>query len=276
VLDLARSRGKSLTVVHGHAPRGADRHAHAWCERHPEVTEERHPADWDTGKGAGHARNAHMVRLGADGVVAFLEPCEAPGLCQPHGSEPLPLGHATHGTWGCVQLARAAGIKVWERWVTLADWRVQWAFLSNFHPWPLRWDGADWPTAEHAFNGGKTLDPAWRERIRGASTPREAKRLGRAAPLRPDWDTRVRYEVMREVIAAKFAHEARAEALLSTGGALLVEGNRHHDDHWGWCLCGRPACAAPGQNHLGRILMHRRDELADVPITEIPHPGGNA
>lgn len=145
---------------------------------------------------------------------------------------------------------------------TIGVFRGPWAFLSNHHRAVLRWDGQLWPTAEHAFNAGKTLDHTWRTRIRQAPTPGEAKRIGRRAPLRPDWDARVRYEVMTQVIAAKFVGAPRIAALLSTGDAVLVEGNRWHDQHWGDCFCGRPACARPGLNHLGRILMARRAELA--------------
>ncbi|KPM56270.1 hypothetical protein ACG83_10350 [Frankia sp. R43] len=137
-----------------------------------------------------------------------------------------------------------------------------WGFLSNFHISVLTWEGRQYPTAEHAFNAGKTLDPTWRDRIAAAGNPGEAKRLGRRAPLRPEWDARVRYEVMAQVLAAKFVGPQRIAALLSTGDAELVEGNRWHDQHWGDCRCGRPACAEPGLNHLGRLLMARRAELA--------------
>lgn len=145
---------------------------------------------------------------------------------------------------------------------TIGIFRGPWAFLSNYHRAVLRWDGQLWPTDEHAFNAGKTLDHTWRTRIRQAPTPGQAKRLGRAAPLRPDWHDRVRYEVMAQVVAAKFVGVPRVQALLSTGDAELVEGNRWHDQHWGDCRCGRPACAKPGLNHLGRILMAHRAELA--------------
>ncbi|KPM56269.1 hypothetical protein ACG83_10170 [Frankia sp. R43] len=116
---LAQSRGQQLTVVHGDAS-GADRHVRTWCERHPEVSEEGHrvsPAEWRiNGPIAGHLRNGRMVRLGANGVVAFCVPCRQSGPCYGLGGVLLPAGHATHGTWGCMGLAREAGITVWERW----------------------------------------------------------------------------------------------------------------------------------------------------------------
>lgn len=65
-----RTRG-SVTVVHGDCPRGADAMADNEASRHP-CGIERHPADWSKGKGAGFARNAEMVRLGADVCLAFI------------------------------------------------------------------------------------------------------------------------------------------------------------------------------------------------------------
>jgi ribA/ribD-fused uncharacterized protein len=120
-------------------------------------------------------------------------------------------------------------------------------------------------TAEHAFNAGKTLYPSHRQWIAGAPSPGEAKKRGQRVALRPDWDVRVRYEVMAEVLRAKFTGPGPVAALLSTGDAMLVEGNRWHDQHWGDCRCGRPACRETGENHLGRMLMERRAELQPEP-----------
>lgn len=145
------------------------------------------------------------------------------------------------------------------------QFRGRWAFLSNFHPAPLTWEGIEYPTSEHAFNAGKTEDWARRRWIADAPPPREAKRRGRSVPLRPDWDVRVRFEVMAAVLRAKFGcHPGRVDALLSTGSAVLVEGNTWHDNVWGDCQCGRPACAEPGANHLGRLLMELRAQLREA------------
>jgi ribA/ribD-fused uncharacterized protein len=149
----------------------------------------------------------------------------------------------------------------------------RWAFLSNFHRSGLVWEGDLYPTAEHAFNAGKTLDRAKRREIASAPTPGIAKRMGRARSiqLREGWDERVRYEVMASVLRAKFCCDPRrTEALLSTGDAMLVEGNSWHDQHWGDCRCGRQACADPGGNHLGRLLMELRAALGRVDHVE-PH-----
>lgn len=139
----------------------------------------------------------------------------------------------------------------------------EFAFLSNFHPAPLTWEGITYPTSEHAFNAGKTLDKDARRHIAEARTPREAKARGRSVKLRPLWDSSVRYQVMEDVLWAKFTcHPGRVQALLDTGNAVLVEGNTWHDQHWGNCTCGLPKCGEPGASHLGRLLMELRSTLA--------------
>jgi ribA/ribD-fused uncharacterized protein len=144
----------------------------------------------------------------------------------------------------------------------IREFRGRWAFLSNFHPSPLVWEGIQYPTAEHAFNAGKTVDLGQRAWVAAAPTPREAKRRGRTVALRPWWDAEVRFEVMAEVLEAKFGgHPGRVHALLATGDALLVEGNTWHDNTWGDCRCGRQVCIDPGRNALGVLLMGLRSDL---------------
>ncbi len=98
---------EQVTVVHGACPRGADaiadRIATAWG-----VTVERHPANWSIGRRAGFARNAEMIRLGANVVLAFIDPCTNM-QCTRGGR------HGSHGAVHCAHLARKAGIEV-RRW----------------------------------------------------------------------------------------------------------------------------------------------------------------
>jgi ribA/ribD-fused uncharacterized protein len=139
-----------------------------------------------------------------------------------------------------------------------------WRPLSNFAPAVFDLDGLRFVTSEQAFNALKTLDPKQRAWVAAAKDAQQAKERGQKVTLQPRWDDVVRYTTMRRVLRAKFAaHPARVEFLLSTGMALLVEGNTWHDQHWGDCLCGRLACQRVGENHLGRALMRLRAELRD-------------
>jgi predicted NAD-dependent protein-ADP-ribosyltransferase YbiA (DUF1768 family) len=80
--------------------------------------------------------------------------------------------------------------------------------------------------------------------------------------LRPSWDMYWRYTVMEELLAIKFTPGSElAGKLLDTKPHVLVEGNRHHDQIWGDCRCGRALCSAPGMNLLGWMLMRQRDKV---------------
>jgi ribA/ribD-fused uncharacterized protein len=136
------------------------------------------------------------------------------------------------------------------------EFREEHEFLSNFWPSPVRFEGQVYPTVEHAFQAAKTSDPAARARIRRASDPGKAKRLGRGVRLRKDWET-VKLVIMAELLRQKFSPGSELAALLlETGGRRLIEGNTWGDVFWG-------VCRGQGKNHLGRLLMRVRDELRE-------------
>jgi NADAR domain len=65
--------------------------------------------------------------------------------------------------------------------------------FSNFAPFGFEEDGAYWPTVEHYFRAQKfpsAESAAYREKIRMAKSPKEAKALGqtRRIAIRPDWE----------------------------------------------------------------------------------------
>lgn len=121
------------------------------------------------------------------------------------------------------------------------------SFLSNFFEY-------DDTTLEHQYQAAKTDDPEWKARILAAATPKEAKRLGRQAPMRPTWDDEKLF-AMEQLLHTKFApHSQLARMLLHTGDAVLIEGNWWGDIFWG-------VCDGQGQNWLGVLLMKVRDDL---------------
>lgn len=106
VLDEYHAAHPDMVVVHGACypkqnKRGnrpdtsADWLAHLWCETRG-VPDEPHPADWSIGLRAGPVRNQAMVELGASVCVGF------------------PIDFSA-GTFGCMRMAKAAGIPV-RRW----------------------------------------------------------------------------------------------------------------------------------------------------------------
>jgi ribA/ribD-fused uncharacterized protein len=130
--------------------------------------------------------------------------------------------------------------------------------LSNFAPFGLEQEGVHWPTVEHYFQAQKFVGPeqaAYRDKIRAASTPNEAKALGRTReiPIRPDWDI-ARDDVMLHALRKKFALEPLRHLLLGTELRPLIEASPS-DSYWG---CGR---SGAGRNRLGQLLMQVRAEL---------------
>lgn len=91
-LDRVNStRGISL-LIHGDAT-GADSHAKRWAEVTGTPARE-FRADWEAhGRAAGPMRNAEMVAVGLDGLVAF-----------PGG----------RGTADMIRQCNAAGVNIWE------------------------------------------------------------------------------------------------------------------------------------------------------------------
>lgn len=142
-------------------------------------------------------------------------------------------------------------------------------FLSNFFPQPVSYQGRQFPTAEHAYQFAKIEKPTDQETAYfQRCTAAEAKKAGKNLKLRPDWD-RVKLPAMEAILRSKFAAPAMAERLAATAGRDLIEGNTWRDNYWG--VSPPPVTAAdreaviadPNRNHLGKLLMHLRNEIVD-------------
>ena len=130
-------------------------------------------------------------------------------------------------------------------------------WLSNFHEAPIRWQGKDYLSTEHAYQAAKAGTEAEHELIRQSSTCGQAKRNGQRVPLREDWEE-VKDQIMYEVCLAKFTqHDYLSDALAATGDRELREGNGWGDVYWGVSLE-----TGEGRNQLGKTLMRIRAELA--------------
>lgn len=136
-------------------------------------------------------------------------------------------------------------------------------FLSNFYVRPQECRGLIWNSNEHFFQGMKTEDPVWRERIRAAVNPGKSKGLGRKAPMVQNWDT-IKFAIMREGLRAKFSHPDLRTALIATGDAAIYE-DSPYDKIWGTgTLMGK----GPGKNLLGVLLTELRTEFT----SQLPNP----
>ena len=133
-------------------------------------------------------------------------------------------------------------------------------FLSNFYPHPIIYKGEKFKTSEHAYQAYKTLDPAEREYIKNLDTPGKAKRAGNEnITVRKDWED-IKYDLMLDIVRAKFKDDVLAKLLIETGNQILIEGNWWHDNTWGDCTC-KDCENKEGKNWLGKILMQVREEI---------------
>jgi ribA/ribD-fused uncharacterized protein len=153
-------------------------------------------------------------------------------------------------------------------WFDDFDGPNKFGFLSNFYvgepievprtvmggPHVLLWEG-EYKTGEHAFQAMKAPSSEGWGWVNSAESPGEAKARGRSVNFRYSWE-QIKYDVMREVLAHKFAPgRAECHALEQTGDAMLIEGTWWGDRIWGVDL---HALGYPGRNWLGTLLMAQR------------------
>lgn len=153
-------------------------------------------------------------------------------------------------------------------------------FLSNFYQGaPIVSGPYTYRTGEHMFQAYKARSKSDHLMVVTQGSAAEAKQAGKhMLRLRPDWE-RVKYDVMRLVLASKFTLQRdEGQRLLDTGDALLIEGTYWNDQVWGVALPkileggvkpdpGEGWGYAPGRNWLGVLLMARRAEL----VAQIRH-----
>lgn len=153
--------------------------------------------------------------------------------------------------------AYAVGTKV--RTIEFYDKHSDYYKFTNFYQGErIELDDISWKTAEHYFQAQKfgadfayLIGKVWDQ-----DTAREAYEVAKSnrAHWRPDWQ-KVKLNVMRKVLAAKFRQdEDLRKTLCGTGNAQLVEASPT-DAYWGYGADGK------GENMLGKLLMELRTEL---------------
>lgn len=141
----------------------------------------------------------------------------------------------------------------------ISTFRGEYHFLSNFYQHPFTYKGLTYPNAEAAFQAQKCSSDEDRIKYTLQKNPVRAKQMGKKEPNLPsNWDE-ISYDIMLDILRAKFAVPELAEMLEATGDADLEEGNHWHDNRWGRCTCEK-CSTKEGKNWLGKILMKIRSE----------------
>lgn len=142
----------------------------------------------------------------------------------------------------------------------------QYSFLSNLYPAQTKYNGINYPSAEHAYQHSRALFLGKHDcahKIRIAKSGMDAKREASNLPSTKEWDS-CKVNSMRDIVYAKFAQNAALQTkLLETGDRALLEAT--YDSFWG---CGLTLSARKmkqgdwhGKNHLGQILVDCRTEI---------------
>jgi ribA/ribD-fused uncharacterized protein len=137
---------------------------------------------------------------------------------------------------------------------SIGPFRGEWAFLSNFFPCQVEYEGLVYASVEHAYQAAKRADRRYRDLVQGAATPGAAKRVGNAWQPDPGWCGR-KERVMRELLRTKFDNHHLKRALIATGRRQLVEVNNWGDRYWG-------RFNGDGANRLGKLLEDVRQEVS--------------
>lgn len=133
--------------------------------------------------------------------------------------------------------------------------------FSNLFRRPMVFEGWEYPTAEHAYQAGKALEPDVRAWILSAPTPSLVAMAAHGLytwDIVPNWSN-IKFDRMRQVLRAKFTqHEDLKQLLLSTGESRLIEAGKIGNAvnrTWG-------EVNGKGLNMLGMMLMELRAELS--------------
>lgn len=128
-------------------------------------------------------------------------------------------------------------------------------FLSNFYPCFVPYKGITYSNSEAAFQAQKEKDP--NRRYLYKDEPQNiAKRMGRRANLRPDWE-QIKDQIMYEIVKSKFENNPDLIKRLLKVNEPIVEDNNWNDTYWG-------VHNGNGLNKLGKILEKVKSEMNDL------------
>ena len=139
--------------------------------------------------------------------------------------------------------------------------------LSNFYPCSIRFNGRQYISAEHAYQGEKVIAAKAFDKLHAilaTPTASRAKVIGNDIPETPLW-SRIKVDRMRDILNAKFRqNKPLNDYLCSIKGKDFIEANAY-DSFWGAGVSlnsteiktGRWS----GRNELGKLLTELRNDL---------------
>lgn len=145
--------------------------------------------------------------------------------------------------------------------MSITRFRGDYYFLSNMYPCTIYIStlSTTFKSSESAFQACKCKD---REDFKkfipmdGFQAKAYSKVIKKEGKQWENWDN-IKLSIMKSLIAIKFSEGSElAQRLLNTGDAELIEVNSWGDTFWG-------VCNEVGENHLGNLLMERREELGE-------------
>jgi ribA/ribD-fused uncharacterized protein len=154
----------------------------------------------------------------------------------------------------------------------ITQFKGKYDFLDPAYYCLAEYDGVIYNSAEAAFLAAQYDSSYFRSIFRNPALPIwRARELARRLQKRRDWTPELSLDLMRQIAFDKFSRSPNLRSLLlATHHERIVAENNWHEQFWGRCICNtRPgkygqkdACLVPGNNHLGKILMAVRDQLA--------------
>lgn len=144
----------------------------------------------------------------------------------------------------------------------------EYEFLSNFYQGAVKYKGISFNTAEHAYQCQKIPEKLWHKinAIKTAKNAKMAVKVMLGDPARgfvwnqAEWDAK-KVDIMLEILLRKFSNMMHRDRLEMTAPAELIEGNTWGDKFWGVPVDRHGFRTKPGENMLGKLLMHIRDDM---------------
>lgn len=137
----------------------------------------------------------------------------------------------------------------------IKQFKDEYSWLSNFYLCLIKINSLIFPSVEHAYQSEKSQELSWKILCQNEDASIVKKKSRKLEINLKEWNKR-KLKVMEECINQKFDQEPFKSLLLQTGEKYIQEGNYWGDEYWGVNLK-----TGKGLNHLGKLIMKKRDKL---------------